>query len=117
MIAHSFSGETFGPAQALHGATYVVDAEFFRGQLDADGVVIDIARATEVLKAILGRYNLQNLDAVPAFAEINTTTEYLAGHIAEALAGAIGNGDLDRLRVTLNESHVASASYEMTLGG
>lgn len=124
MIAHSFSGETFGPAQALHGATYVVDAEFFRGQLDADGVVIDIARATEVLKAILGRYNLQNLDAVPAFTEINTTTEYLAGHITEALAGAIGNGDLgesartlDRLRVTLNESHVASASYEMTLGG
>jgi len=124
MIAHSFSGETFGPAQALHGATYVVDAEFFRDQLDADGVVVDIARATEVLKAILGRYNLQNLDTVPAFAKVNTTTEYLAGHIAEALARAIGNGDLgesaktlDRLRVTLNESHIASASYEMTLGG
>ena len=124
MIAHSFRGETFGPAQALHGATYVTDAEFFREQLDADGVVIDIARATEVLGRILGRYNLKNLDEMTEFAGVNTTTEYLASHIAGAFATAISNGDLgesaktlDRLRITLNESHVAAASYEQSLRG
>ena len=122
MIAHSFRGETFGPAQAMHGATYVTDATFFRETLDADGVVIDIARATETLRAILGRYNLRNLDELPEFAGINTTTEFLARHIADALASAIDNGEfgesartLDRLRVTLHESHVASAAYERSL--
>ena len=122
MIAHSFRGETFGPARALHGATYVTDATFFREHLDADGVVVDIARATEVLRSILGRYNLTNLDERPEFEGINTTTEYLAGHIADALASAINAGDLgqtarslDRIRVTLHESHVASAAYERSL--
>ena len=124
MIAHSFRGETFGPAQALHGATYVTDATFFRETLDSDGVVIDIARATEVLRATLGRYHLRNLDELPEFEGSNTTTEYLARHIADALAMAIDNGDLgeaartlDRLRVTLHESHVASAAYERSLKG
>ncbi|MEX0385686.1 6-pyruvoyl trahydropterin synthase family protein [Spiribacter onubensis] len=122
MIAHSFRGETFGPAQALHGATYVTDATFFREDLDADGVVVDIARATEVLRRILGRYNLTNLDGLAEFEGVNTTTEYLARHIADALASAIHAGDLgetarslDRLRVTLHESHVASAAYERPL--
>ncbi len=122
MIAHSFRGETFGPAQALHGATYVTDATFFRETLDADGVVVDIARATEVLRSILSRYNLANLDALSEFEGVNTTTEYLARHIADALASAALAGDLgetarslDRLRVTLHESHVASAAYERPL--
>ena len=122
MIAHSFRGETFGPAQALHGATYVTDATFFREALDADGVVVDIARATEVLRSILSRYNLANLDALSEFEGVNTTTEYLARHIADALASAALAGDLgetarslDRLRVTLHESHVASAAYERPL--
>lgn len=122
MIAHSFRGETFGPAQALHGATYVTDATFFREALDADGVVVDIARATEVLRRILGRYNLTNLDALAEFEGVNTTTEYLARHIADTLVSAIHAGDLgeaarhlDRLRVTLHESHVASAAYERSL--
>jgi 6-pyruvoyl-tetrahydropterin synthase len=122
MIAHSFQGETFGPAQALHGATYVTDATFFREALDADNVVVDIARATSVLGDLLGRYNLSNLDQLPAFAGVNTTTEFLARHIADALADAIHAGELgetartlDRLRITLHESHVASAAYERPL--
>ncbi|QGM22002.1 6-carboxytetrahydropterin synthase [Spiribacter sp. 2438] len=124
MIAHSFRGDTFGPAQALHGATYVTDATFFRDSLDADGVVIDIAAATETLRAVLARYNLTNLDELTEFEGVNTTTEYLARHIADALAVAIDNGDLgesaqtlDRLKVTLHESHVASAAYERSLKG
>ncbi len=124
MIAHSFRGDTFGPAQALHGATYVTDATFFRENLDADGVVIDIAAATETLRAVLARYNLTNLDELTEFEGVNTTTEYLARHIADALAIAIDNGDLgesaqtlDRLKVTLHESHVASAAYERSLKG
>ncbi len=124
MIAHSFRGDTFGPAQALHGATYVTDATFFRESLDADGVVIDIAAATETLRAVLARYNLTNLDELTEFEGVNTTTEYLARHIADALAVAIDNGDLgesaqtlDRLKVTLHESHVASAAYERSLKG
>ena len=122
MIAHSFRGEAFGPAQALHGATYVVDATFFRETLDAAGMVVDIARATEVLKATLGRYNLKNLDELPEFNGQNTTTEFLSRHLADALAAAIEQGELgetalgvDRLRVTLHESHVASAAYERAL--
>ena len=122
MIAHSFRGEAFGPAQALHGATYVTDATFFRDQLDDDGVVVDIARASRVLHDILGRYNLRNLDTLEAFEGVNTTTEYLARHIADALAAAITAGELGegahgltRLRVTLHESHVASAAYERSL--
>ena len=124
MIAHSFRGDTFGPAQALHGATYVTDATFFRESLDADGVVIDIAAATKTLRAVLARYNLTNLDELTEFEGVNTTTEYLARHIADALAVAIDNGDLgesaqtlDRLKVTLHESHVASAAYERSLKG
>ena len=124
MIAHSFRGDTFGPAQALHGATYVTDATFFRESLDADGVVIDIAAATETLRAVLARYNLTNLDELTEFDGVNTTTEYLARHIADTLAVAIDNGDLgesaqtlDRLKVTLHESHVASAAYERSLKG
>lgn len=119
MIAHSFTGETFGPAQALHGATYVTDATFFRERLDADNVVVDIARATEVLRRILGHYNLSNLDTLAVFEGINTTTEFLARHIADAMVSAIHAGELgetamtlDRLRITLHESHIASAAYE-----
>jgi 6-pyruvoyl-tetrahydropterin synthase len=119
MIAHSFTGETFGPAQALHGATYVTDATFFRERLDADNVVVDIARATEVLRRILGHYNLSNLDTLAEFEGINTTTEFLARHIADAMVSAIHAGELgetamalDRLRITLHESHIASAAYE-----
>lgn len=122
MIAHSFKGETFGPAQALHGATYTTDATFSRDALDADGVVVDIARATEVLHEILGRYNLKNLDDLPEFSGINTTTEYLAAHLTHKLTDAIHRGQLGesaraitRVKVTLHESHVASAAYEQTL--
>ncbi|AUB78699.1 6-carboxytetrahydropterin synthase [Spiribacter sp. 1M153] len=122
MIAHSFQGETFGPAQALHGATYVTDATFFRDGLDDDNVVVDIARASTVLHDILSRYNLVNLDSLPEFEGVNTTTEFLARHIADALATAIHAGELgetartlDRLRITLHESHIASAAYERSL--
>ena len=122
MIAHSFRGEAFGPAQALHGATYIVDATFLRQTLDAAGMVVDIALATEVLHTVLGRYNLKNLDDMAEFAGQNTTTEFLSRHIADALAGAIDAGELgetargvDRLRVTLHESHIASAAYERSL--
>ncbi|PZA00266.1 6-carboxytetrahydropterin synthase [Gammaproteobacteria bacterium 2W06] len=122
MIAHSFQGETFGPAQALHGATYVTDATFFRDGLDDDNMVVDIARASTVLHDILSRYNLVNLDSLPEFEGVNTTTEFLARHIADALATAIHAGELgetartlDRLRITLHESHIASAAYERSL--
>ena len=115
MIAHSFRGEVFGPAQSLHGATYVVDATFRRASLDADGIVIDIGRATEALRAVLGELNYRNLDDEADFAGVNTTTEVLAKVVADRLADALGDSGLDALVVTLHESHVAWASYERPL--
>ncbi|MCK0198650.1 6-carboxytetrahydropterin synthase [Ancylobacter sp. 6x-1] len=119
MVAHSFRGETFGPAQALHGATFVVDVAFFRAALDADGVVVDIGLAHEALKAVLGPLNYRNLDELDAFAGRNSTTEALARHIFEGVEAAIRDGrlgpgavEIARLRVTLHESHVARAWYE-----
>jgi 6-pyruvoyl-tetrahydropterin synthase len=119
MIAHSFRGEVFGPAQRLHGATYVVDAEFRREVLDVDGVVVDMGRATEALQSALAGLNYTNLDDNPAFAGRNTTTEFLARVVFDHLAAAVARGDLgpgahaiDSLRVTLHESHVASASFD-----
>jgi 6-pyruvoyl-tetrahydropterin synthase len=122
MIAHSFRGEMFGPAQALHGATFVVDAEFRREELDSDGVVVDIGAASTELKAIMGRFSYRNLDDEPAFAGVNTTTEVLARTVADLLAeriyaGALGEGAraLTGIKVTLHESHVAWASYERSV--
>lgn len=117
MIAHSLRGEVFGPAQRLHGATYVVDATFRRAELDSDGVVVDIARASEELHAVLSELSYRNLDDEPALAGINTTTEELARVIADRLAERLGEAgrELDGLVVTLHESHVASASYERAL--
>ncbi len=122
MIAHSFRGEVFGPAQRLHGATYVVDATFRRAELDADGIVVDIGRATDELHAILAELDYRNLDDEPAFAGRNTSTEVLAQVVADRLAervhaGALGEGAraLAGLVVTLHESHVAWASYERAL--
>ena len=115
MVAHSFRGEVFGPAQRLHGATYVVDATFRRATLDADGIVIDIGRATEALRAVLDGLNYRNLDDEPDFAGVNTTTEVLARVIADRLADDVGGLGLDGLVVTLHESHVAWASYERSL--
>jgi 6-pyruvoyl-tetrahydropterin synthase len=122
MIAHSFRGEVFGPAQRLHGATYVVDATFRRAELDGDGIVVDIGRAAEELHALLAELTYRNLDDEPEFAGTNTTTEALARVIADrladrALAGALGEGgqELEGLIVTLHESHVAWASYERAL--
>ena len=114
MIAHSFRGEAFGPAQRLHGATFVVDATFRRASLDADGVVVDIGRAAEALRAVLAELTYRNLDEEPGFAGMNTTTEVLAKVVADRLADA-DLGDLDGLLVTLHESHVAWASYERSL--
>jgi 6-pyruvoyl-tetrahydropterin synthase len=118
MIAHSFHGEAFGPAQRLHGATYVVDLEFRRPELDANGMVVDIGLATDVLKATLAGLNYRNLDDEPAFTGRNTTTEFLAHEIFARIVAAIGRGELgpaasgvDSIRVTLHESHVASASF------
>ena len=122
MIAHSFHGEVFGPAQRLHGATFVVDATFKRAALDADGIVVDIGRATEELHAVLAELTYRNLDDEPAFEGVNTTTEVLARAVADRLAervraGALGDTarDLDGLVVTLHESHIAWASYERAL--
>jgi 6-pyruvoyl-tetrahydropterin synthase len=117
MIAHSFSGEVFGPAQKLHGATFVVDATFRRAELDADGIVIDIGRATDALRAVVGELNYRNLDDEPDLAQINTTAEALARIVADRLAGALGDDtrELDGIVVTLRESHVAWASYERPL--
>jgi 6-pyruvoyl-tetrahydropterin synthase len=124
MIAHSFRGDLFGPAQGLHGATFVVDVAFERETLSADGVVVDIGRAHEALAAALRPLQYQNLDALPQFAGLNTTTEFLAKHIFDAMAedvraGRLGPGSegLDRIRVTLHESDVARAWYEGTLRG
>ncbi len=122
MIAHSFHGDVFGPAQRLHGATYVVDATFRRAALDADNIVVDIGRAAEVLHEVLAELTYRNLDDEPAFVGVNTSTEALAQVVADRLAdrvhvGALGDGarDLDGLVVTLHESHVAWASYERPL--
>jgi 6-pyruvoyl-tetrahydropterin synthase len=122
MIAHSLSGEVFGPAQRLHGATYVVDATFRRATLDADGIVVDIGLATEALRAVVAELGYRNLDDEAQFAGMNTTTEALARVVADRLAesardGALGDGarELDGLVVTLHESHVAWASYERPL--
>ena len=119
MIAHSFRGEVFGPAQKLHGATFVVDVEFRSTSLDDNGIVIDIGLATEAVHKILGDLNYKNLDDDPSFKGRNTTTEVLAHTVFDRIAAAIGRGELgaggrgvESLRVTLNESHVASASYE-----
>jgi 6-pyruvoyl-tetrahydropterin synthase len=122
MIAHSFRGEVFGPAQRLHGATYVVDATFRRATLDADNIVVDIGRAAEELRAVLAELTYRNLDDEAAFANMNTSTEALARVVADRLAGRVQAGalgdaarDLDGLVVTLHESHIAWASYERTL--
>jgi 6-pyruvoyltetrahydropterin/6-carboxytetrahydropterin synthase len=119
MIAHSYKGEVFGPAQRLHGATMVVDVEFRRTGLDPDGIVVDIGRATEVLHAILAGMNFRNLDDDPAFKGHNTTTEFLARVVFDRLVAAIRKNDLgaaargiETLRVTLHESHVASAAFD-----
>jgi 6-pyruvoyl-tetrahydropterin synthase len=115
MIAHSFRGEGFGPAQRLHGATYVVDATFRRGTVDADGIVIDIGRASAALRAVIDDLNYRNLDDEADFAGTNTTTEVLARFIANRLADHVRGLGLDGLVVTLHESHVAWASYERRL--
>ncbi|BFU44454.1 6-pyruvoyl trahydropterin synthase family protein [Krasilnikovia sp. MM14-A1004] len=122
MVAHSFTGEVFGPAQRLHGATFVVDATFRRAELDADNIVVDIGRALEQLHAICGALSYRNLDDEPDFKGVNTSTEFLAKVIADRLAdgaraGELGEGarELTGIAVTLHESHVAWASYERTL--
>jgi 6-pyruvoyl-tetrahydropterin synthase len=122
MIAHSFSGEVFGPAQKLHGATFVVDATFRRPELDADNIVVDIGRASEELHDVCGALSYRNLDDEPAFTGVNTSTEFLAKVIADRLAdriaaGALGAGatGLTGLTVTLHESHIAWAAYERSL--
>lgn len=119
MIAHSFRGDVFGPAQALHGATYVVDVEFRSPVLDADGIVVDIGRATETVNAVLSALSYKNLDDDAAFAGRNTTTEFLARVIFERIASAIRRGELgdsarqvEQMRVALHESHIAWAAYE-----
>jgi 6-pyruvoyl-tetrahydropterin synthase len=122
MIAHSFQGEVFGPAQNLHGATYVVDAEFRRENLDPNGIVVDIGRAGEALKAILADLNFRNLDDEADFTDQNTTTEFLAGAIFRRLETRIAEGSLGpgsdglvSMKVTLHESHAAWAAYEAPL--
>jgi 6-pyruvoyl-tetrahydropterin synthase len=122
MIAHSFKGQVFGPAQKLHGATYIVDVEFKRRELDADGIVLDIGHATDCLREVLATFNFRNLDDEPVFRGQNTTTEFLAFVIYERLAAKVAAGDLGphargltALRVTLHESHVAWAAYEGAL--
>jgi 6-pyruvoyltetrahydropterin/6-carboxytetrahydropterin synthase len=123
MIAHSFKGEVFGPAQRLHGATFVVDLELRRPELDANGIVADIGLLSELLRSVLAPINYQNLDELPEFAGQNTTTEVLAREICRRvrdriLGGALGNDAktaLASLKVTLRESHLAWASYETGL--
>jgi 6-pyruvoyl-tetrahydropterin synthase len=119
MIAHSFKGELFGPAQRLHGATFVVDVAFFRSELTSDAVVVDIGRAHDALKAILGPLNYRNLDEVEEFKGRQTTTEFLSRHVFDGMARAARSGTLgpggegiERIRVTLHESHVARAWFE-----
>jgi 6-pyruvoyl-tetrahydropterin synthase len=115
LIAHSLRGEVFGPAQRLHGATYVVDATFRRASLDADGIVLDIGRATAALREVMGELEYRNLDDEPALAGVNTTTEALAKLVADRLADRVQGEGLDGITVTLRESHVAWASYERPL--
>jgi len=122
MVAHSLRGDVFGPAQRLHGATFVVDATFRRARLDADGIVVDIGAATDALREIVGALSYRNLDEEPSLAGTNTTTEVLAKVVADRLAeraqtGTLGDGavDLAGVTVTLHESHVAWASYEREL--
>src|ERR1043165_1793304 len=122
MVGHSFRGAVFGPAQALHGATFVVDVAVMADALDANGIVIDIGRAHEALKSALAPLNYKNLDDVKEFKGVNTTTEFLARHIYDRLAEAARGGKLGRegrelkaIRVTLSESHVARAWYEAPL--
>ena len=121
MVAHSFRGEVFGPAQRLHGATFVVDATFRGDALDDDGILLDIGRAAAALKEVVGALSYRNLDDEPAFAGTNTTTEVLARHVADLLAERVVSGDLGAadhvtgITVTLHESHVAWASYERSL--
>ena len=122
MIAHSFRGQLFGPAQALHGATFVIDAAFMSEKLDANGVVVDIGRAKEALNGVLGPLNYRNLDELPEFKGANTTTEFLTRHIYDRLAESARAGKLGRagrelgaIRVTISELHVARAWYEAPL--
>jgi len=122
MIAHSFQGEVFGPAQRLHGATFIVDATFRRTELDADNIVVDIGKASQVLGEAVGELTYRNLDDEPAFAGMNTSTEALAKVIADRLADRVHAGDfgegargLSGITVTLHESHIAWASYERAL--
>jgi 6-pyruvoyltetrahydropterin/6-carboxytetrahydropterin synthase len=122
MIAHSFAGAVFGPAQRLHGATYVVDVEFRRPALDGDGLVVDIGRAAAALQAVLAPLNYRNLDELPAFKDRNTSTEFLARAVFDGIVGAIGRGELgpsaggvESVRVTLHESHVAWAAFDARL--
>ena len=122
MIAHSFRGALFGPAQALHGATFVVDVAFIAERLDSNGVVVDIGRAHEALKATLAPLNYRNLDEIPEFKGANSTTEFMTKHVFDRLAQAARAGDLgrdgrelDSIRVTISESHVARAWYEAPL--
>jgi 6-pyruvoyltetrahydropterin/6-carboxytetrahydropterin synthase len=124
MVAHSFRGEVFGPAQRLHGATFIVDVEFRRPELDADGIVVDIGRASATLHAVLANLNYRNLDEVPAFKGRNTTTEFLARSVFEAMEAAIGRGELgagarsvESMRVALHESHIAWAAFEGPVKG
>lgn len=123
MIAHSFQGEVFGPAQRLHGATFVIDAAFFAKDLDAAGLVVDIGRATAILRETLEPLNYRNLDEVPLLKGHNTTTEFLAKYLFDRLAERVAKGELGRpakevgsLRVTISESHVARAWYEGPIG-
>lgn len=122
MVAHSFRGEVFGPAQRLHGATFVVDATFRRPELDADNIVVDIGLATTELGAVIAELNYRNLDDEPVFAGVNTSTEFLAKVVADRLADRVAAGSLGEeargltaITVTLHESHIAWASYERTL--
>ena len=123
MIAHSFRGEVFGPARALHGATYIVDVEFKRPSLNSDGIVVDIGRASEMLHAVLAGLNYRNLDDESAFRGRNTTTEFLARLVFDRIVEGLRRGDLGpdaqaiaSIRVTLHESHIASAAYEDRIG-
>jgi 6-pyruvoyl-tetrahydropterin synthase len=123
MIAHSFSGEVFGPAQRMHGATYVVDVELRRRELDADGIVVDIGRATEALREVLAAMNYRNLDEEADFAGRNTTTEFLAKTVFDRMRSRVRDGQLgasaravESVRVTLHESHIAWASFEGPVG-
>ena len=124
MIAHSLSGEVFGPAQRLHGATYIVDVEFRRPALDGDGIVVDIGRAADALRAALAEFNYRNLDEAPALKGCNTTTECLARVVFDGIVAAIRRGDLgpsarevESVRVTLHESHIAWATFDAPVGG